>query len=105
MTNKIVEVNEDEIVIVIRPKLDKNKEWIHETSVHFSKKHFEDDKTTIAISELCRAMVGFSYAADNDDILLYSGIFYKIIDGDFRDSRKIVQKKDNVIYLDKFTDE
>ena len=71
-----VEVDEDDIVIVVSPKQDVDNEWIHETNVHFSKKHFKNEKAAIAVSELCRAMVGFSYAATNDDILFYSGNCY-----------------------------
>ena len=100
-----VEVNEDDVVIVVTPRLDKDDECIHETNVHFSKKHFTDEKAAIALSELCRAMVGFSYAANNDDILFYSGVFYRILEGDFKDKRRKVKKKDNIIYLDRNNDD
>ena len=99
-----VEVDEDDIVIVVSPKQNVDNEWIHETNVHFSKKHFNNKKAAIAVSELCRAMVGFSYAANNDDILFYSGVFYRILEGDFKDKRRKVKKKDNIIYLDKHRD-
>lgn len=102
---RIVEVNEDDVVIVVTPRLDKDDEWIHETNVHFSKKHFTDQKAAVALSELCRAMVGFSYAADNDDLLFYSGVFHRILEGDFKDSRRKVTKKDNIIYLDRNKDD
>tara|TARA_R100000742_G_C4279330_1_gene103614 strand:- start:1437 stop:1757 length:321 start_codon:yes stop_codon:yes gene_type:complete len=100
-----VEVNEDDVVIVVTPRLDKDDEWIHETNVHFSKKHFTDEKAAVALSELCRAMVGFSYAANNDDLLFYSGVFYRILEGDFKDKRREVKKKDNIIYLDRNNDD
>ena len=99
-----VEVDEDDIVIVVSPKQNVDNEWIHETNVHFSKKHFNNKKAAIAVSELCRAMVGFSYAATNDDILFYSGIFYNIIEGELKEKRNISKKKDNIIYLDKHRD-
>ena len=100
-----VEVSEDDVVIVVTPKLDGNDEWIHETNVHFSKKHFTDEKAAIALSELCRAMVGFSYAATNDDILFYSGFFYRILEGDFKEKRRSFKKKNNIIYLDRNNDD
>jgi len=105
MTKKRIEVDEDEIVIVVKPKLDKNEEWIHETNVHFSKKNFKDEKAAIALSELCRAMVGFSYAATNDDLLFYSGVFHRILEGEFKENKRVLHKKDNVIFLDGLKDE
>ena len=100
-----VEVDEDDIVIVVSPKQDVDNEWIHETNVHFSKKHFKNEKAAIAVSELCRAMVGFSYGATNDDILFYSGIFYRIIEGELKEKHNVSKKKDNVVYLDKHRNE
>ena len=61
-------------------------------------------KAAISVSDLCPAMVGFSYAATNDDILFYSGIFYNIIEGELKEKRNISKKKDNIIYLDKHRD-
>ena len=100
-----VEVNEDDVVIVVTPRLDKDDEWIHETNVHFSKKHFTDEKAAVALSELCRAMVGFSYAANNDDLLFYSGVFHRILEGEFKENKRVLHKKDNVIFLDGLKDE
>ena len=50
-------------------------------------------------------MVGFSYAATNDDILFYSGIFYRIIEGELKEKHHVSKKKDNVVYLDKHRNE
>ena len=50
-------------------------------------------------------MVGFSYAATNDDILFYSGIFYRIIEGELKEKHNVSKKKDNVVYLDKHRNE
>ena len=54
-----------------------------------------------AISDLARAMVGFSYCGDNEEIVEYAAHFYNITKTPAEQKEKTV-KKDNVIYFNQW---
>ena len=116
---RILEVDDEEVVILLKPKKDSEGDWNHSTNIHFPKKHNDEYDVVSAISDLARAMVGFSYIASDELISLHTTFFDKAIDGkitgkegdklwnsiiDFELEEPVVERKGNVVHVD-FTKE
>jgi len=106
MTKRILEVDDEEVVILLRPKKDSDGDWNHSTNIHFPKKHDDSYDLVSAICDLARAMVGFSYGSNNEEIIEYTSHFYQILDGlPDEKNKKEINKKDNIIYLAKWNND
>ena len=98
---RILEVDDEEVVILLRPRKSAEGDWNHSTNIHFPKKHDDSYGMVDAVSDLARAMVGFSYCGDNEEIVEYATYFYKLIKEPAEKKEKVV-KKDNVIYFNQW---
>ena len=98
---RILEVDDEEGVILLRPGKNAEGDWNHSTNIHFPKKHDDSYGMVDAISDLARAMVGFSYCGDNEEIVEYAAHFYNLIKTPAEQKEKTV-KKDNVIYFNQW---
>ena len=67
------------------------------------KKHNDEYDVVSAISDLARAMVGFSYGSDHEEVIEYTSHFYNILSGS--PDKEEVSKKDNIIYLNKWNND
>ena len=99
---RILEVDDEEVVILLKPRKNSEGGWNHSTNIHFPKKHDDFYGMVDAISDIARAMVGFSYCGDNEEIVEYATHFYNLIKEP--EEEKVV-KKDNVIYLNKWNND
>ena len=68
---RILEVDDEEVVILLKPRKDNEGDWNHSTNIHFPKKHNDEYDVVSAISDLARAMVGFSYGSDHEEVIEY----------------------------------
>lgn len=100
---RILEVDDEEVVILLKPKKDSEGDWNHSTNIHFPKKHNDEYDVVSAISDLARAMVGFSYGSDHEEVIEYTSHFYNILGGN--PDKKEVSNKDNIIYLNKWNND
>jgi len=100
---RILEVDDGEVVILLKPRKDKEGDWNHSTNIHFPKKRHDEYDVVSAISDLARAMVGFSYGGDHQEIIEYTSHFYNILNGD--SDKEEISKKDNIIYLNKWNND
>ncbi len=98
---RILEVDDEEVVILLRPRKSAEGDWNHSTNIHFPKKHDDSYGMVDAVSDLARAMVGFSYCGDNEEIVEYATYFYKLVKEPAEQKEKTV-KKDNVIYFNQW---
>lgn len=98
---RILEVDDEEVVILLRPRKSAEGDWNHSTNIHFPKKHDDSYGMVDAVSDLARAMVGFSYCGDNEEIVEYAAHFYNLIKTPAEQKEKTV-KKDNVIYFNQW---
>ena len=101
MAKKPLETGKDEILIRLMPKSDEDGDWIHETLITCKT---SDDLPSDAYEHylnLARAMVGFSYCGDNEEIVEYATYFYKLVKEPAEQKEKTV-KKDNVIYFNQW---
>ena len=103
MAKKPLETGKDEILIRLIPKSDEDGDWIHETLITCKT---SDDLPSDAYEhylDLARAMVGFSYGSDHEEVIEYTSHFYNILSGS--PDKEEVSKKDNIIYLNKWNND
>jgi len=100
---RILEVDDEEVVILLKPRKDNEGDWNHSTNIHFPKKHNDEYDVVSAISDLARAMVGFSYGSDHEEVIEYTSHFYNILSGS--SDKEEVSNKDNIIYLNKWNND
>ena len=98
---RILEVDDEEVVILLKPGKNEKGDWNHSTNIHFPKKHDDSYGMVDAISDLARAMVGFSYCGNHEEIVEYATHFYNITKSPAEKEKKTV-KKDNVIYFNQW---
>ena len=103
MAKKPLETGKDEILIRLIPKSDEDGDWIHETLITCKT---SDDLPSDAYEhylDLARAMVGFSYGSDHEEVIEYTSHFYNILSGS--SDKEEVSNKDNIIYLNKWNND
>jgi hypothetical protein len=117
LTKKLIEVEEGDFYILVRPKADdEDGDWSHETTITCNKSAKIPNDVYDHYFNLARAMVGLSYIANDGLIDIHNLYFDRALEGkitgkegemlwnilniDFELEEPVVERRDNVIKVD-----